>query len=171
VADGFGMQSRGLAQQVGQVPYVGLTAPKATPASKHASSFLAAVLHCAFLAAVLHCTFLAAVLHCTFLAAVLRGQSAFPIVPGCKSHALDPPIPPPIPPPLQPPLPRAPMQDRRGKSQFITHMKKNEAASEFARSKTLAEQRRFLPVYGVREEMLQVSGQHPAGGGGGGCNT
>lgn len=29
--------------------------------------------------------------------------------------------------------------------------------SEFAKSKTIAEQRRFLPVYGVREEMLQAS--------------
>lgn len=40
--------------------------------------------------------------------------------------------------------------------QFRTHMKTNEAASEFARTKTLAQQRRFLPVYSVREEMLQV---------------
>uniref|UniRef100_A0A1D2A9T0 RNA helicase n=1 Tax=Auxenochlorella protothecoides TaxID=3075 RepID=A0A1D2A9T0_AUXPR len=46
--------------------------------------------------------------------------------------------------------------DYRGKSQFRTHMKTNEAASEFARTKTLAQQRRFLPVYSVREEMLQV---------------
>jgi pre-mRNA-splicing factor ATP-dependent RNA helicase DHX38/PRP16 len=44
----------------------------------------------------------------------------------------------------------------RGRSQFRTHMKKSVAASEFARTKTMAEQRRFLPVYGVREEMLQV---------------
>ena len=28
--------------------------------------------------------------------------------------------------------------------------------SDFAKNKTIAEQRRFLPVYGVREEMLQV---------------
>ena len=31
-----------------------------------------------------------------------------------------------------------------------------QAQSEFAKSKTMAEQRRFLPVYGVREELLQV---------------
>ena len=44
----------------------------------------------------------------------------------------------------------------RGRSQFRTHLKKSEAASEFAKNKTLAEQRRFLPVYGVREELLQT---------------
>ena len=31
-----------------------------------------------------------------------------------------------------------------------------QAASEFARTKTMAEQRRFLPVYDCREELLQV---------------
>jgi pre-mRNA-splicing factor ATP-dependent RNA helicase DHX38/PRP16 len=31
-----------------------------------------------------------------------------------------------------------------------------QAASEFARTKTIAEQRRFLPVFEVREELLQV---------------
>ena len=40
--------------------------------------------------------------------------------------------------------------------QFKDHMKKSEAQSEFAKNKTLAEQRRFLPVYGVREEMMPV---------------
>ena len=43
--------------------------------------------------------------------------------------------------------------------QFKDHLKKAEAVSEFAKSKTIAEQRRFLPVYGVREEMLQVGGR------------
>lgn len=42
--------------------------------------------------------------------------------------------------------------------QFKDHLKRAEAVSEFAKSKTIAEQRRFLPVYGVREEMLQVGG-------------
>ena len=41
--------------------------------------------------------------------------------------------------------------------QFKDHLKKSEAVSEFAKSKTIAEQRRFLPVYSVREELLQVS--------------
>lgn len=44
----------------------------------------------------------------------------------------------------------------RGRSQFRTHLKKSVAMSDFAKNKTLAEQRRFLPVYGVREELLQV---------------
>lgn len=43
-------------------------------------------------------------------------------------------------------------------TQFKDHLKKSEAVSEFAKSKTIAEQRRFLPVYQVREELLQVSG-------------
>jgi len=40
--------------------------------------------------------------------------------------------------------------------QFKAHMKKSEAVSEFAKSKTIAEQRKFLPVYSVRDEMMQV---------------
>ena len=31
-----------------------------------------------------------------------------------------------------------------------------QAASEFAKTKTLAQQRQFLPVYTVRDELLQV---------------
>lgn len=44
----------------------------------------------------------------------------------------------------------------RSKAQFKTHLKKAEAISEFAKTKTIAEQRRFLPVFSVRDEMLQV---------------
>lgn len=43
-------------------------------------------------------------------------------------------------------------------NQFASHLKKNEAQSEFAKSKTLAEQRRFLPVYECRDDLLNVSG-------------
>ena len=39
---------------------------------------------------------------------------------------------------------------------FRDHMKKSEAASEFAKTKTMAEQRRFLPVYTVRDDLLDV---------------
>ncbi|KAL4449004.1 hypothetical protein ABPG77_007721 [Micractinium sp. CCAP 211/92] len=46
--------------------------------------------------------------------------------------------------------------DYRQASKFKDHLKKAEAISEFAKSKSIAEQRRFLPVYTVREEMLQV---------------
>lgn len=44
----------------------------------------------------------------------------------------------------------------RKASQFKTHLKKTEAASEFSRTKTIAQQRRSLPVYGVKDELLQV---------------
>jgi hypothetical protein len=37
-------------------------------------------------------------------------------------------------------------------------MKKSQAASEFSRTKTIAQQRRSLPVYQVRDELLQVRG-------------
>ncbi|MEW5316382.1 MAG: hypothetical protein WDW38_007760 [Sanguina aurantia] len=46
--------------------------------------------------------------------------------------------------------------DYKGKGKFSSHLKKSEANSEFSRTKTLAEQRRSLPVYTVREELLQV---------------
>jgi pre-mRNA-splicing factor ATP-dependent RNA helicase DHX38/PRP16 len=42
-------------------------------------------------------------------------------------------------------------------SQFASHMKeRSDAVSAFAKSKTLAEQRQYLPVFAVREELLQV---------------
>jgi hypothetical protein len=44
---------------------------------------------------------------------------------------------------------------RKG-NQFKSHLKKSEAASEFSRTKTIAQQRRSLPVYTVRDELLQV---------------
>lgn len=34
--------------------------------------------------------------------------------------------------------------------------KKTDAVSEFARTKTMKQQREFLPIYGVREELLNV---------------
>jgi pre-mRNA-splicing factor ATP-dependent RNA helicase DHX38/PRP16 len=39
---------------------------------------------------------------------------------------------------------------------YRTHLKKNEAASDFSRDKTIAQQRKSLPVYDVREEMMQL---------------
>jgi pre-mRNA-splicing factor ATP-dependent RNA helicase DHX38/PRP16 len=44
----------------------------------------------------------------------------------------------------------------KGESQFASHMKDTEAVSVFAKSKTLREQRSFLPVFAVREELLQI---------------
>jgi len=46
--------------------------------------------------------------------------------------------------------------DYKNESKFATHLKKQEASSKFAMTKTLAEQRLFLPVYSVREQVLQV---------------
>ncbi|PMB66138.1 Pre-mRNA-splicing factor ATP-dependent RNA helicase prp16 [Beauveria bassiana] len=46
--------------------------------------------------------------------------------------------------------------DRKGGNKFSSHMKKAEGASDFSRSKTLREQREFLPAFAVREELLRV---------------
>jgi pre-mRNA-splicing factor ATP-dependent RNA helicase DHX38/PRP16 len=39
---------------------------------------------------------------------------------------------------------------------FATHLKKAEGASEFSRQKTIREQREYLPIFSVRQELLQV---------------
>ncbi|CAJ0635811.1 6311_t:CDS:10 [Entrophospora sp. SA101] len=44
----------------------------------------------------------------------------------------------------------------KGDSQFASHLKASEAVSNFARSKTLREQREFLPAFVVREELLKI---------------
>ncbi|KAI8381606.1 uncharacterized protein BYT42DRAFT_311362 [Radiomyces spectabilis] len=44
----------------------------------------------------------------------------------------------------------------RGDSKFAEHLKSSEAVSEFARTRTMREQREFLPVFAVREELLKV---------------
>jgi pre-mRNA-splicing factor ATP-dependent RNA helicase DHX38/PRP16 len=47
--------------------------------------------------------------------------------------------------------------DYRAESQYAAALrKKNEAVSEFAKSKTIKEQREYLPVYSVREELMTV---------------
>jgi len=46
--------------------------------------------------------------------------------------------------------------DFKEEAKFSNHMKKGEAVSDFAVSKTLAEQRQYLPIFSVREELLQV---------------
>ncbi|KAI9351303.1 P-loop containing nucleoside triphosphate hydrolase protein [Obelidium mucronatum] len=48
-------------------------------------------------------------------------------------------------------------QDFKSDNQFSTHMQsKNDAVSAFATTKTMAEQRQFLPAFAVREQLLQV---------------
>ncbi|KAJ3037444.1 DEAH-box RNA helicase prp16 [Rhizophlyctis rosea] len=45
----------------------------------------------------------------------------------------------------------------KGESQFASHMKeKSDAVSAFARTRTIREQREYLPAFAVREELLQV---------------
>jgi pre-mRNA-splicing factor ATP-dependent RNA helicase DHX38/PRP16 len=41
-------------------------------------------------------------------------------------------------------------------SKFSEHLKKNEGASTFSQSKTLKEQREYLPAFAVREDLLRV---------------
>jgi pre-mRNA-splicing factor ATP-dependent RNA helicase DHX38/PRP16 len=47
--------------------------------------------------------------------------------------------------------------DYKGESQFSSHLKeKSDAVSNFARTKTVKEQRQYLPAFAVREELLQI---------------
>ncbi|KAI5058388.1 hypothetical protein GOP47_0026558 [Adiantum capillus-veneris] len=47
--------------------------------------------------------------------------------------------------------------DFKENAKFAVHLKeKGEAVSEFAKTKTLAEQRAYLPIFSVRDELLQV---------------
>lgn len=47
--------------------------------------------------------------------------------------------------------------DYKDQSTFAKHMgEKTEALSEFAKEKTIKQQREYLPIYSVREELLQV---------------
>ena len=46
--------------------------------------------------------------------------------------------------------------DYKADSQFAGHMKKAEAASHFAATKTIKQQREFLPIYTVRQQLLKV---------------
>ncbi|KAL2504907.1 RNA helicase family protein [Abeliophyllum distichum] len=46
--------------------------------------------------------------------------------------------------------------DFKEEAKFAQHLKKGEAVSDFAKSKTLAQQRQYLPIFSVQEELLQV---------------
>lgn len=46
--------------------------------------------------------------------------------------------------------------DAKGDSKFASHLKSSEAASDFARTRTMREQREYLPVFAVREDLLKV---------------
>lgn len=45
---------------------------------------------------------------------------------------------------------------KKSDTKFAQHMKKNDGSSDFSRSKTLKEQREFLPAFAVREELMRV---------------
>lgn len=47
-------------------------------------------------------------------------------------------------------------EEYQGNSKFGQHMKKSEGASDFSQSKTLKEQREFLPAFAVREDLLRI---------------
>lgn len=44
----------------------------------------------------------------------------------------------------------------RAENQFSTHLKKQQAVSEFAKTRTIKQQRQFLPIFQCRDELLQV---------------
>ena len=48
--------------------------------------------------------------------------------------------------------------DFKEDAKFAQHMKRGEAVpvSDFALSKTLSQQRQYLPIFSVRDELLQV---------------
>ncbi|KAL2896795.1 Pre-mRNA-splicing factor ATP-dependent RNA helicase DEAH7, partial [Bienertia sinuspersici] len=46
--------------------------------------------------------------------------------------------------------------DFKEDAKFAQHLKKDEAVSDFAKTKTLAQQRQYLPIFSIREELLQV---------------
>lgn len=46
--------------------------------------------------------------------------------------------------------------EKNGRSKFASHMKKNEGASAFSKTKSLREQREYLPAFAVREDLLRV---------------
>jgi len=47
-------------------------------------------------------------------------------------------------------------EERRGANKFAGHMKSGRGQSEFSKSKSLKEQREYLPAFAVREELLRV---------------
>lgn len=48
------------------------------------------------------------------------------------------------------------MAGEKGNSKFAEHLKQSEGSSTFSKSKTLREQREYLPAFAVREELMRV---------------
>ena len=50
----------------------------------------------------------------------------------------------------------------RAEQKFADHMReKSEASSEFAKKKTLLEQRQYLPIFAVRQQLLNIIRYRP----------
>ena len=47
-------------------------------------------------------------------------------------------------------------EDYKGDSKFATHLKTATGVSAFAKTRTLKEQREYLPAFACREELLKV---------------
>ena len=47
-------------------------------------------------------------------------------------------------------------EDYKGDSKFATHLKSASGVSTFSRTRTLKEQREYLPAFACREELLKV---------------
>ena len=47
-------------------------------------------------------------------------------------------------------------EEHKGSNKFADHVKKSEGQSDFSKSKTLREQREYLPAFAVREDLLRV---------------
>lgn len=51
-------------------------------------------------------------------------------------------------------------ENYKADSQFSSHLKKSEGVSNFAKSRTLKEQREYLPAFAVREELMGMIRDH-----------
>lgn len=51
-------------------------------------------------------------------------------------------------------------EGKKSSNKFADHMKKSEGGSSFSKSKTLKEQREYLPAFAVREELMRVIGDN-----------
>jgi pre-mRNA-splicing factor ATP-dependent RNA helicase DHX38/PRP16 len=47
-------------------------------------------------------------------------------------------------------------EDYKGDSKFASHLKSSSGVSSFARTRTLKEQREYLPAFACREELMKV---------------
>jgi len=56
----------------------------------------------------------------------------------------------------EPEAKRSDVASEKGSSKFAEHLKQSEGASVFSKTKTLREQREYLPAFAVREELMRV---------------